>query len=281
MRTSGAADGERSGTVSKGSSGGSGGAGVLFVFVVVLIAAVPKEVWIALGALAAFMLVCWIASAAIKAAEQRRAEAEERARVERAAQAAAAKRDREEWERREKQSRIDLLGHRNAVLMESALSAVKEVAGSEAARAGWLGDIDFSADIAGIADGFAKAHALSAVTGKLSVLDKPSADDRRLLAEARTTIANLEGAAHERVALIVRCATEAHLIDESLRTEREDARVAEQRAELHGKLSAMLYGIEATPEAAPTDSAVEAVMARVQAYREIKSQIERARDTTP
>ena len=50
---------------------------------------------------------------------------------------------------------------------------------------------------------------------------------------------------------------------------------------MHGKLSAMLYGIEATPEAAPTDSAVEAVMARVQAYREIKSQIERARDTTP
>lgn len=37
--------------------------------------------------------------------------------------------------------------------------------------------------------------AASAVTRKLSVLDKPSADDRRLLAEARTTIANLEGVA--------------------------------------------------------------------------------------
>lgn len=251
--------------------------GVLFVVVVVLIAAVPKEVWIALGALAAFMLVCWIASAAIKAAEQRRAEAEERARVERAAQAAAAKREREEWERREKQARIDMLGPQNAVLMESALRAVKQVAGTEAARAGWLGDVDFSTDIAGIADGFAKAHALNAVTGKLSALDKPSADDRKLLAEARATIANLERTAIERVELIAQCAVEARHIDASLRAEREDARVAEQRAELHGKLSAMLYGIEATPDSTPTNSAVDAVMARVQAYREIKSQIEQAR----
>lgn len=263
--------------MSKGSSGGSGGVGVLFVVIVVLIAAVPKEVWIALGALAAFMLVCWIASAAIKAAEQRRAEAEERARVERAAQAAAAKREREEWERREKQARIDMLGPQNAVLMESALRAVKQVAGTEAARAGWLGDVDFSTDIAGIADGFAKAHALNAVTGKLSALDKPSADDRKLLAEARATIANLERTAIERVELIAQCAVEARHIDASLRAEREDARVAEQRAELHGKLSAMLYGIEATPDSTPTNSAVDAVMARVQAYREIKSQIEQAR----
>lgn len=266
--------------MSKGSSGGSGRAGVLFV-VVVLIAAVPKEVWIALGALAVFMLVCWIASAAIKAAEQRCAEAEERARVERARQAADARREREEWDRREKQARIDLLGQQNAVLMESAPPAVKQVAGTEAARAGWLGDVDFSTDIAGIADGFAKAHALNAVTGKLSALDKPSADDRKLLAEARTTIANLERAATERVELIAQCAVEARHIDASLRAEREDARVAEQRAELHGKLSAMLYGIEAAPDSTPTDSAVDAVMARVQAYREIKSQIERAREAEP
>jgi hypothetical protein len=36
-------------------------------------------------------------------------------------------------------------------------------------------------------------------------------------------------------------------------------------------------GIEATPNSTPTDSAVEAVMARVRAYREIKQQIEQAR----
>ncbi|MDH6199092.1 hypothetical protein M2272_005759 [Mycobacterium frederiksbergense] len=113
---------------------------------------------------------------------------------------------------------------------------------------------------------------------KLSALDKPSVEDRKILGEAKTTAANLERAAIERVELIGKCATEAQLIDKSLRTEREDARVAEQRAELHAKLSAMLYGIEATPDTTPADSAVDAVMARVQAYREIKNQIQQARD---
>ncbi|MCF6387082.1 hypothetical protein L2K20_08865 [Mycobacterium sp. MBM] len=263
--------------MSKSSSGGSGGVGVGFVVIVVLIAAVPKEVWITLGAIAALILMIWLVSKAVDAAEKRRVEEQERLRRERAAQAAAAKQERVEWERREKQARIDMLGPQNAVLMESALRSVKQVAVTEAARAGWLGDVDFSTDVKSIADGFAKAQALRAVAGKLSALDKPSADDRKLLAEARTTIANLEHTAIERVELIAKCAEEAQRIDESLRTERRDARVAEQRAELHGELSAMLYGIEATPDATPTDSAVEAVMARVQAYREIKNQIEQAR----
>jgi hypothetical protein len=113
----------------------------------------------------------------------------------------------------------------------------------------------------------------------LSALDKPSLDDRRILAEAKTTVASLELAAIERVELIGKCATEARLIDKSLRDERKDARTAEQRAELHAKLSGMLYGIEATPDTTPTDSAADAVMARVQAYREIKSQIQQARDS--
>ena len=67
------------------------------------------------------------------------------------------------------------------------------------------------------------------------------------------------------------------LIDKSLREEREEAQLAEKREELHGELAAMLYGIEAIPET-PSGSTADAVMARVQAYREIKRQIERARD---
>lgn len=251
--------------------------GGLIFGVIVLISLVPKPVWIALGVVVAASVLIWIVVKAVDAVEKSRAESQERARVERAAQAAAAKRDREERARKEKQQRIDTLGKQNASLVESALSAVKQVAASEAARAGWLGDVDFSADIDAITDGFAKAHALRAATGQLSGLDKPNNDDRRILAEARTTTANLERAAIERVELIVKCANEAKLIDKSLSSERDDARVAEQRAELHGKLSAMLYGVEATTDSTPTNSAVDAVMARVQAYREIKSQIERAR----
>jgi hypothetical protein len=263
--------------MSKGGSSGGSALGFVF-FVIVLIAMVPKPVWIALGVGIGIAVVGWIVYRAVLAAEKSRVEAEERARLERAKQAAAAKRDREERERREKQWRIDTYGRQNAELVESALVAVKQVAASEAARAGWLGDVDFSADIKGITDNFEKAHALRDVIDKLSALTKPSVEDRTILAEARTTVANLERTATDRVELISRCATEARMIDTSLRSEREDARIAEQRAELHAKLSGMLYGIEATPNTAPGDSAVDAVMARVQAYREIKSQIQRSTD---
>ena len=242
-----------------------------------LISLIPKEVWIALGICAGAVAVIWIVYAIVKAAEESRIEAQRRAHEENSVRAAAAKREREERARREKQHRIDTLGTSNASLVEEALAAAQQVAASEAARAGWLGDVDFSPDIKAITDGFAKAHALGAVTGKLAALDKPSADDRRILAEARTTVANLERAAIERVELIASCAVEARHIDASLRAERTDAKVAEQRAELHAKLSAMLYGIEATPDTTPTNSAVDAVMARVQAYREIKQQIDQAR----
>ncbi|MGV0741037.1 hypothetical protein [Mycolicibacterium sp. XJ870] len=260
------------------SNKSSSGVGGLIFFVFLLIALVPKPVWIALGVITAVVVVSWGAYKIAVALEQRSYEAQERARIEQAARAADAKRQREERIRKEKQRRIDTLGKENAALLESALSAVKKVAASEAARAGWLGDVDFSADIKGITDNFEKAYALHGVIGKLSALDNPSADDRKILAEAKITAANLEVVAIERVELIGKCAKEAQLIDKSLRTEREDARVAEQRAELHAKLSAMLYGIEATPETTQQDSAVDAVMARVQAYREIRNQIQQARD---
>ena len=211
---------------------------------------------------------------------QARAVREKQARISRAAQAAAAKRREEEKARQEKQQRINDLGEENAALVECALAAVKQVGESEAARTGWLGDVDFTADIEEITANFQKAHALRVVATKLSALDKPSEDDRRILAEANTSIANLELAASERVELIVQCAGEAHLVDKSLSDERKDAQTAEQRAELHAKLSAMLYGIGAAPKAIPTDSAVDAVMTRVQAYREIKNQLQVVRDET-
>lgn len=263
--------------MSKRSSGGADGIGAFLVGVVVLIALVPKPVWIFLGVLAGTALVAWIVIKIVNAVERNRIVAQEQARIEQAALAEAAKRRREENARREKQQRVATLGERNASRVESALRAAEQVAASEAARAGWLGDVDFHADIAWITGNFAKAHDLRIVTDKLVALDKPSADDRRIIASAQTTIAGLEKVAIDRAELIGRCAREAQLIDKSLRTEREDSKRAEQRAELHGKLSAMLYGIEAAPDGAPSNSAVDAVMARVQAYREIKQQIDKAR----
>ena len=263
---------------SKGSDDVGKGIAGLIVFVIVLIALIPKEIWIALGVVAGGAILIGFTAWATSEYKKSRAAAEERARAERAARGAAEKREREEKARKKKQQRIRALGKENAALVESAMAAVRQVGASEAARTGWLGDVDFTADIQQITDNFQKAHALRKVADELSALDKPSPDDRRILAEAETTVANLELAAVERVELIGKCATEARLIDKSLSDERKDARTAEQRAELHAKLSGLLYGIEAAPDTTPTDSAADAVMARVQAYREIKSQIQQARD---
>ena len=249
---------------SKGSDSAVGGG---IIFIIVLIAMIPKEVWIAVGIGIGISILLWLIYKAQIAHEERQAEAAKQARIREAAEA-----------KRARQLFIESLGQKNAGLVDAARAAVKQVAASEAARAGWLGDIDFTTDIAAITDKFQKAHALRQVAKDLSALDKPSADDRTILAEANTTIATLESAAIERVELIQRCAFEARSIDESLRTERADAKTAEQRAQLHAKLSAMLYGIEATPDFAASDSAADAVMARVQAYQEIKREIMRVRD---
>lgn len=246
--------------------------------IIVLIAIVPRQVWIVLGISIGVSVLVWLIYKAMLAYEEHQEEAAKQARIREVADAARAKQEREEAMRRAKQRLIETLGEKNAGLVDSARAAVARVEASEAARAGWLGEVDFTTDIRAIADKLQKAHALRQVAKDLGALDKRSADDRLILAEANTTVANLESAAIERVELIQKCASEAGLIDESLRTERADAKTAEQRAQLHAKLSAMLYGIEATPDFAPSDSAADAVMARVQAYQEIKREIIRVRD---
>jgi hypothetical protein len=262
--------------MSKRSSDGS--VGWAIIFVLFLIGVVPKSVWIGLGITVAIAVTCWLLAWSVEASDRRRAEKQEQARVAQAELTAAAARERAETARRERQLRVDNLGRENAAHLEFALGAVQRVAASEAARAGWLGDVDFSADVEAITANFEKVHALRGVASRLSALDTPSADDCRLFAEAMAAADELERAGIERVELIERCAQEAELIDKSLDTEREDARVAEQRAEIHSKLSAMLYGIEVAPDFTPTHSAVDAVMARVAAYREIKNQVGPARD---
>lgn len=268
----------------EGKSSSEGCATVLggvVIGIVVLIAAIPKEAWIVIGIVVGAAVVLGAVIAAIAAINRVHDVAEEQAYEEQEAQEAAAKQRREEKARKQKRQRIEALGPKNASRVDSAQAAVNKVAASEAARSGWLGDVDFTADVRAITDSFRKARGLRKVADELSALDKPSADDRRILAEAKTTAIKLERTAIERVELIEKCASEARRIDESLRREREDARTAEQRAELHAKLSAMLYGIEAAPPTSSTDSAADAVMARVWAFRDIKNQIQRVSDDGP
>lgn len=262
---------------SKDNDGCAGSIGVAIFFIIFVVSAIPKEIWIGLGVIAAVGVLMWLAATAIEGVQKVRAEAAKREKAAQAAQAAAEKKLREAAVRKAKQNLIDRIGEKNALLVDSARASVKKVTTSEAARTGWLGDVDFTDDLRGIVENFAKAHDLRKVARKLSALDKPSDDDRKILGEATATAECLEKAAVERVALIGRCAAEAKAVDDSLETERRDARTAEQRAQLHAQLNAMLYGIEAAPPTTPGDSTADAVMARVQAYREIKHQIHQAR----
>lgn len=121
--------------------------------------------------------------------------------------------------------------------------------------------------------GLQKAHGLRLTADRLAELKDPSEGDLQLLAEARDTADGLEHAANARIELIERCAVEAGLIDASLHADREAARIAAQRSELHSELSGLLYGVEVTPPGIPGESQADQVMARVAGYRDLKRQI--------
>lgn len=244
-----------------GNSGCLAAIGVFFL--IGLLAAIPGEVWIGILLAASVGVLIWGLSRLNRHRQAKRlAEA----------QAAEAKR---KWEaHQQRQAFVNEIGIENVRRIDAAVAAVQRVAGSEAAREGWLGDTDFSSDIAGITDRYRRARALRATASRLSGLDAPNEDDRRILAEAQAAAGALEEAANRNVALIEQCAVEAASIDASLQKERQDARTAEERAALHGQLNAMLYGIESAPQTDHVDSAADRVIARVRGYQEIRSQIQ-------
>jgi hypothetical protein len=240
--------------------------------------------WIGLAVMAAVMLLIMVLeerqagfmNPRVSIAERlRNAKAAQRAEqaAQDAAKIAAAERRAFQQEREFQRS----IGEDNAPLLSSAKAAVRLVQGSEAARGGWLGDVDFTADIHGITENFQKARALLRTAAELSMLSNPSPDDRRIMDEAMLTASNLELAARDRLKLIEQCATEAKLIDQSLHMEREAAQTEGQRAELHAKLTSMLYGVQAEPAVADTPSVADSVIMRVRAYHEIRSQIQQSR----
>lgn len=233
--------------------------GCFTAIAVLLIVGGIIQFWQVVVAILAVVLVTWgivTAATSIKNARQRQREQE-------AADA--------------QQHRLDTLGRRAIARIDAAAAAAERVGASEAAQSGWLGDVDFSGDLAGITDSFARAHALRQKATDLGALPRPNDDDRRLLADANAAARTLETNADRRVDLISRCAAEADLIDQSLQQERDDAVTDAQRAELHGELHGMLYGADASPPVTGGDSAADRVIARVAGYREVKEQIEAAR----
>lgn len=251
-----------------GNDGSFGTAGITALVVIVgALMMIPKGVWIALGVIAGIAVAVWAGKAIYEEAMKRRkAQADENERQHKAA-AVAAKRRRE-----------NALGALNARCVETALGSISQIGQSRAARQGWLGDIDFTADIEGIEDTFARAQELRSVADELRGLPEPTADDRRLLDDAVVAAQRLDLIGRERADLISRCAEEALLVDESLAQEEDRARTEEQREQLHRKLSSMLYGAESSSTEIVADSVADQILARVTGYREIKQQVARAGD---
>ncbi len=228
-----------------------------------ILLSIPKQVWIVIGVLVALAVIVAVVVGGQANRQQRREQT-----------AALAKADAERAERERRKRFVDELGQRTVARIDWARSSADRVCASEAAREGWLGDTDFGPDLAAIADLFRRARALREKAAELIVLDSPNDDDQRIIDDAEATAQVLADAANRNVDLIERCAAEAAAIDESLAAERAAAATAQQRAELHGELNALLYGTVAAPAVSSNaDSAAERVMGRVRGYREIKQQI--------
>ncbi|WP_149480497.1 hypothetical protein [Mycolicibacterium sp. P1-18] len=209
--------------------------------------------------------------------ERQAAELQKKRDVERRAAAlAAAQRRLEEQGRTEEKRLIGKYGKPGAMAVMKAKSSVQLLMATEAASTGWLGDVDFASDLEEIEDHFRRIVALRIMVAELTALPKPNSDDRKILADAKATTSRLERKADERVKLLEQCASEARHIEDSLQQERDDARLAAAREKLHGDLAAMIYGAESTAPSS-SESGADAVIARVQAYREIKGELERAR----
>ena len=226
------------------------------------IAVVPKEVWVGLGILVVVGLMLGLFVWTNGELGKARA-----ATVQREAPAFTL------WGKGEKdrQRRRELIGPRYAERFNVALKAVEQISKTEAARDGWLGEIDFSADLRCTFDDLQRAIALRRTAKKLSDLAEPSESDLKILKDAKAAASRIDRIAFNRIDLIKKCAREARRIDESLEKERESARTAEQRAQLNGQLYGMLYGIEKAPNVPPADSGAERVMSWVAAYREIEN----------
>ncbi len=171
------------------------------------------------------------------------------------------------------QQRLAAFGAEGARLYEQAAAAVAQIAGSEAARAGWLGDpsdFDFRSDLAAMAANLRRAEEIRKVRGEgLSIMHLTAADEK-MLEDAGRAISALENAAKERSRLIGECALQAADIDTQLADDRERGVSAKRREDLRNRLGPMLYGTQNMPaEMLPSESA-DVVKARAAAFRELR-----------
>ena len=172
--------------------------------------------------------------------------------------------------------RVDEFGADGVQLMDRADAAVRRIMSSEAATQGWLGELDFTADVSMIADTLRKVTALRTAAAEWAAIPNATADDDRMLRDAQRAAAKLEAAAAERVKVLHDCALQAERVDQTLHHQREQAAITQQRDDVRSRLDAMIDGVERTPSGPSSDS-TDAVKARVAAFLELKEIIEEQR----
>lgn len=168
--------------------------------------------------------------------------------------------------------RSDEFGKDGVELLDKAERAIRRIVSSEAAREGWLGELDFRPDLSLIRTNLRSLRLLRAAMTDLSMLPHRNSDDIRTLQDAERVVAERNKSIRERVDMLGKCAREAEQIDRTLREEREQARVAARRDDALSRLHGMLYGVQAAPLGTASDAA-DAVTARVSAFRELKGHI--------
>ncbi|CAJ1499107.1 hypothetical protein MU0083_002096 [[Mycobacterium] kokjensenii] len=222
-----------------------------------------------------------------KAEAQERAAARKRVedRKREAARKEAEERERRAIERRkaDRKARIAEIGESAVKLIERADAAAARVCATEAARLGWLGDpddLDFTPDLAMITASVEAGAQLRRLADELKAIPDHTDEDRTRLADAKRSAEALWRKANARAKLLEECANRARLIDESLEQERQRALIAERRDDVISRLDAALYGVAATPDSPPSDSA-DKVLAMVAAYQEIKGSLEVDRSQKP
>ena len=177
------------------------------------------------------------------------------------------------------QQRKREFGSTGARLYEQADTSVSQIAASEAARTGWLGDpaqFDFRADLEAIAANLRRAEKIRTVTSAAASIRDFSQADKKMLHDAEVEISNLENSVKQRVELMAECAQQAADIDRALREERESVVMAQRREDLRGRLGPILYGSQTMPIDSPSESA-DVVTARAAAFHELKALIDKHR----
>lgn len=189
----------------------------------------------------------------------------------------ARERARLEQRRAAARHRLDEFGADGVALLADANAAIQRITDTDAATQGWLGQLDFTADTARIADALRRITALRKASDEWAALPNPTDDDRALITDAQRTIGNLKTAVENRLQILQDCADQAEQVDRALRQQHEQRAIQRRRDDLRSRLGTLLTGAAMTLPAEPSE-ATDLVRSRVAAFHELQATIEQHRN---